>query len=145
MTPFKAEIEPSKTALIVVIFLHIWFLCVWALYFEWFVLGIFFACLSFVYTLKEISWYATKNSITAIYVEPRGEVSLRFGTDQTLFKAKMLDCSVACRFALILHFKVIDKKRCVVIFPDSVSQEGFRQLMVYTRWCGFEIEDQSPL
>lgn len=121
--------------------LHLWLLLIWWLYFDWFVAGVLFALLSFWWSLRQLAWMTTERTIRAVFVEPRGEVSLRLGLDNTLFKAKMLDCSVACRFVLILHFSIDQKKQSVMIMPDSVSPESFRQLMVYTRWCGFELDN----
>lgn len=143
MMPFRVDIVPSKVALFCVICLHFWLLLLWWLYFEWVIVGVLLSGLSVYQALRQLSWLPTKNSVATIFVEPQGTTSLRLGVEATLFAAKILDHSVASRFVLILHFAVAKGQRSVVIMPDSVAKETFRQLMVYTRLGGYQADDQS--
>ena len=102
-------------------------------------------CLDMVWPLKMVlmvgvliygGWVIRPNSIMGLQLMGDGTFYLRSALGMQ--EAKITGDSTVTTLVCVLRFKVLDGrwKRSCVIFRDSVSQEVYRQLLVWLRCFG---------
>lgn len=85
--------------------------------------------------LQQHVWRAGKRSVRAIRLTGECEISLQ-GQDGTWLEAAILPSSFISPYLTVLNLKIEVERRArhVVILPDAMDAEQFRQLRVWLKW-----------
>lgn len=86
-------------------------------------------------SLRQHVQRAGRRSVRAIRLNAECEISLQ-GQDGTWQKATLQPSSFVSPYLSVLNFQLEGEKRVrhVVVLPDAVDAEQFRQLRVWLRW-----------
>ena len=98
---------------------------------------------SLVLSLRQHVWRAGKRSVRAIRLTGECDMSLQ-GQDGVWLETAILPSSFISPYLTVLNLSIEGEKRArhVVILPDVVDVEQFRQLRVWLRWrCKAENSD----
>ena len=93
---------------------------------------------SLALSLQQHMWRAGKRSVRAIRLTGECDVSLQ-GRDGVWLETIILPSSFISPYLTVLNLSVEGEKRArhVVLLPDAMDTEQFRQLRVWLRWrCG---------
>lgn len=90
---------------------------------------------SLLFGLRQHVWRAGKRSVCAIRLTGECEISLQ-GQDGTWLEAAILPSSFISPYLTVLNLKIETERRArhVVLLPDAMDAEQFRQLRVWLRW-----------
>ena len=91
-----------------------------------------FCIISLVYWLRQQVILKNKSSIMKLWQESDGEWKLLSCAEQTL-RAQLQGDSVVTRYWVLLNFNLIEKRKriSVMLCPDALSADEFRQLRVW--------------
>lgn len=90
---------------------------------------------SLALNLRQHAWRAGKRSVRAIRLNGECDMSLQ-GQDGVWLETKILPSSFISPYLTVLNLKAERERRArhVVILPDAMGAEQFRQLRVWLRW-----------
>jgi toxin CptA len=90
---------------------------------------------SLVLSLRQHVWRAGKRSVRAVRLTGECDMSLQ-GQDATWLEAAILPSSFISPYLTVLNLNIEGERRArhVVILPDAMDAEQFRQLRVWLRW-----------
>jgi toxin CptA len=94
--------------------------------------------LSLVLTLRRHVWRTGKQAIRAIRLSGECDVAVQ-GQDSEWQEVVLLPSSFVSDYLTVLNLRLEGEKlaRHVVILPDAIDAEQFRQMRVWLRWkCG---------
>ncbi|MDT8363217.1 MAG: protein YgfX [Nitrosomonas sp.] len=100
------------------------------------VCAILLLTLSLVYYLQRYAWLLSAQSIVSLHLTARTTCQVRLLSNDCLDCAIDVGTTFVAPYLTVLSLKTnrIFRRRTVVILPDSVDPESFRQLRVWLRW-----------
>lgn len=135
MQAFRVELSTSRLGIWGVCIVHLWALWLCIQYFDFWLM-----CLTGVAILGSL-WHAWRvqagkhrDAVCTIWVNTKGQASVRLANQAVEHKAVLLNQSVVSRLFCILIWQVENKRIHQFILPDSLDKDAFRRLRVWAKF-----------
>ncbi len=135
----NCSIKPSKLGRIVLLFVHlVAAVCLYASCLPLLV-KLLIATMtagSLLYAFRKLKVGLQKNRSLVAIIYRREKWLLKLNRGHTL-KVSLVNPTWACHFCLLMTFKesVSQQKHYVLLWPDQVTVQGFRQLQILLSYC----------
>lgn len=90
---------------------------------------------SLMFALRHHAWRLTPAAVVGLHLEPEGKVVF-LRRDGLVLEGLLLGSSFVSPWLTVLNLRPEGRRRSVplVILPDAVEREAFRQLRVWLKW-----------
>ncbi|WP_024303162.1 protein YgfX [Pseudogulbenkiania sp. MAI-1] len=95
------------------------------------------------YGLRHDGWWPSRQRIGRIEVSPEGQLAVWFGPFSV--EASVDDDSVITPWLVVLNLSLEERRRSLVLWPDSAERESLRALRVYLRWFHAREPASAPI